>query len=197
MRHLLQLLLQHFYWIRNALCSSGQGKWESVLCPALSIAPAAQSQCLIHIQRVFLADQQSRALLFVIPEPEPCPSSLGKCLGKAAVLSQRHSENSRAVISPAPSIREVSKAARANHCKEFLLKHRESPVRCHQMGKQLWDIPAVLQQGVISPQSILWIFPQLAPAKPALAVNAWSQAWNSLNSLSQQGESQQILEIHC
>lgn len=35
----------------------------------------------------------------------------------------------------------------------------KSPVRYHQMGKQLWNIPAVVEQGAAPPQSILWRFP--------------------------------------
>lgn len=87
---------------------------------------AILSRCLIHVKWVFLADQQSTALALMIPEPGPRSSSLGKCLEKAAVLLQRHSESIRALISPAPSTRRVSKAARANHCEEFFLKHRKT-----------------------------------------------------------------------
>lgn len=168
----------------SVLFQAGKVRGNAVSCTQHFTRNTIPSQCLIHIQWVFLTDQQSRALLLMIPEPGPCPSSLGKCLEKTAVLSRRHSENSGAIFSPAPSIREVIKAARAKRCKEFFLKHRKSPVRYHQMGKQLWNIPAVLQQGAIPPQSIPWGFPQLAPAKHAPVVNAWSQAWNSLNSLS-------------
>lgn len=158
MRHLLQLLLQHFYSFRNGLSSSRQGKWEGMLCPALNISPDPKPVSDPHPvdisdrsaeQSSAINDPSTRALL-----QQP-----GKMLGKTAVISQRHSENSRAVISPAPFIREVSKAARENHSKEFFLKHRKSPMRYHQMGKQLWNIPAVVQQGAIPPQPIPWGFP--------------------------------------
>lgn len=99
---------------------------SAVSCTQCLTRATILSRCLIHVQWVFLADQQSRALALMIPGPGPRSGSLGKCLEKAAVLLQRHSENIRALVSPAPSTKGVSKAARANHCKEFFLKHRKT-----------------------------------------------------------------------
>ena len=149
-------------------------------------------RCLIRIKCVFLADQQCRGLVLMIAEPGPQSRSVGRRLKKETVLFQRHSETIRAAISPGPFIREVSKAAQANHCKEFFLKRWKDLRVQWDIAKwesscetfQLW-----LEWRAIPPQSIMWRFPKLAPAERSLVVNDWSgQAWNSLNTLSQQGK---------
>jgi len=47
----------------------------------------------------------------------------GKMLEKRNSAFQRHSEKIRIAISPGCFIREMSRAAQANHCKAFFLKH--------------------------------------------------------------------------
>lgn len=191
MRHLLQLLLQHFYSIRNCLSSSRQGKISiNTVFYTPATSPEIQS-CLIHIKCVLLADQQCRGLVLMITEPGPQPRSMGRHLKKETVLFQRHSEKIRVAISPGPFIREVSKAAQANYCKFFLQHWKDLRVQ-RDIAKwesscetfQLW-----LEWRAIPPQSITWRFPKLAPAEHSLVVNDWSgQAWNSLNTSSQQGK---------
>lgn len=149
-------------------------------------------RCLILIECIVLAGQQCRGLVLMIIEPGPQSRSVGRCLKKETMLFQRHSEKIRVAVSPGPFIREVSKAAQANHCKEFLLKHWKDLRVQQDIAKwesscetfQLW-----LEWRAIPPQSITWRFPKLAPPEQLLVVNDWSgEARNSLNTLPQQGK---------
>lgn len=97
MRHLLQLLLQWFYCIRNCLSFFWAGKNKHKHCVLHSnyfIRNAIICRCLTHIKCVFLADQQCRGLVLMITEPGRQSRRVGRRLKKEAVLFQSTSGGS-------------------------------------------------------------------------------------------------------
>lgn len=126
MRHLLQLLLQHFYSIRNRLPSSRQGKSSvnTVFCtPATS--PEMWSCADVWPTLNAYSWQISGAEVWYerLQNQSLSPEMWEDAWKKKRCFFQRHLEKIRVATCPGPFIREVSKAAQANHCKEFFLKH--------------------------------------------------------------------------